>query len=307
MPEPLISIIIPTYNSAQYLPEALNSALAQSYTPIEILVIDDGSTDNTARVMSDYADATIYVRQPQSGPSKARNRGIEKAKGAYTAFLDADDIWLPQKLETQMRVLEQDPMAAMVYSRSTHFHDRTGKVLRVFPKEMHSGMLFDVLLAAPLLLLSSVVVRTKILKELGGFDECLKTAEDTHLYLRIAHQHRIIGVPEVLVRRRIHDSNLSNQVDVNIGTLSCLDRIVRLFPETDPKIYAAMAGAYRIRGKAMMLDYFHSSAYAACNRTARRLLSLRVWDTKIILYFLLTLFPGPLINFGRYLRQQHNA
>ncbi len=308
MTAPLISVIIPTYNSAPYLSEALESVFAQTHTCLEVLVIDDGSTDNTAAVMADYTDRTVYIRQVQSGPSRARNRGIAKAKGAYIAFLDADDIWLPAKLEKQLRAFQQDPEASLVYSRSVDFRDRTGKELRIYPREIHSGMLFDLLLTAPLFLLSSVVVRNQVLKELGGFDEGLTTAEDTHLYLRIARNHKIIGVPDVLVRRRIHDCNLKNRVDVAIGTLSCLDRIVRLFPETDPKIYPVMAGAYRNRGKAMMMNYFHSGFFAACNRTACHLLKLSIWDSRIIAYFLLTLLPRPLISFGRsILRRLSNA
>lgn len=303
MTAPLVSVIIPTFNAARYLPEALNSLLAQTHKRMEIFVIDDGSTDNTAKVMAGYADTTVYVRQARSGPSNARNRGIAAATGEYVAFLDADDIWLPSKLEKQLRALQQCPEAGLVYSRGVDFCNRTGKELRVYPKTMHSGMLFDLLLATHLLLLSSVVVRTQILKELGGFDESLTTAEDTHLYLRIARNYRIMGISDILVKRRIHDRNLSNLVDVDIGTLSCLDRIVRLFPETDPEIYPAMAMAYRKKGKAMMLDYFHSGAYAACNRTACRLLKLRMWDP-FIFYFLLTLFPCSLINFGRSIRKR---
>jgi glycosyltransferase involved in cell wall biosynthesis len=304
MTAPLISVIIPTYNSAPYLPEALDSVLAQTYTPIEVLVIDDGSTDNTTAIMARYGDQAVFIRQARSGPSGARNKGIAEAKGAYIAFLDADDTWLPSKLKKQLMALQQDPEAALVYSRSVDFQNRTGKEIGVYPRKMHSGMLFDLLLTAPLFGLPSVIIKTRILKELGGFDEGLTTAEDTHLYLRIARNHRIIGVPDILVRRRIHDRNLSNRVNVEIGTLSCLDRIVRLFPETNPRIYPVMAMAYRNKGRAMMLDYFHSGVYAACNQTARSLLGMRIWDARIILYFLLTLFPGSLINSGRFLRKR---
>mgnify|MGYP002641625707 CR=1 FL=1 len=304
MTAPLISVIIPTYNSAPYLSEALDSVLAQTHTCIEVLVIDDGSTDNTAAVMADYTDRTVYIRQVRAGPSRARNRGIAEAKGAYTAFLDADDTWLPSKLEKQLSILQREPEVGLIYSRSVDFRDQTGEELRVYPKEMHSGMLFDLLLEAPLFGLPSVVVRTRVLKELGGFDEGLRTAEDTHLYLRIARNHKIIGVPDILVRRRIHDRNLSSRVDVDIGTLSCLDRIVKLFPETDPKIYPAMGRAYRNRGKDMILGYFHSGAYAACNQTAHRLLRLKIWDPCIMLYFFLTLFPRFFIKSGRFLWKQ---
>jgi glycosyltransferase involved in cell wall biosynthesis len=299
-----VSAIIPTFNSANYLRDAINSALDQTYSALEVIVIDDGSTDETVSVIKSFADRVIYIRQEQSGPSSARNRGIATATGEYVAFLDADDIWLPSKLEKQLHALQQEPEAGLVYSRSVDFDDSTGEELRFYPKEMHSGMLFDLLLIAPLLLLSSVVVRTRVLKELGGFDEGLRTAEDTHLYLRIAQNYRIIGVPDILVKRRIHDRNLSNRMDIAIGTLSCLDRIVRLFPETNPRIYPAMAMAYRNRGKAMMLDCFHSGAYAVSNRTACHLLRLGIWDCRIMCYFLLTLFPMPLISLGRSIRKR---
>jgi|APSaa5957512622_1039677.scaffolds.fasta_scaffold04427_4 glycosyltransferase involved in cell wall biosynthesis len=302
----MVSVIIPTFDSAEYIPAAIESVLFQTYSNIEIIVINDGSTDNTKDILRPYLNKIVYLEQKNTGPAAARNLGIDKAHGDFIGFLDADDVWMPSKLEKQLRSLQQDPKAGLVYSKFVDFHHRSRKELGVYPREMHSGILFDLLLTTPLLLLSSVIIRTRVLKELGGFDEGLTTAEDTHLYLRIARNYRIIGVPEILVRRRIHDRNLSNRVDVDIGTLSCLDRIVRLFPETDPRIYRTMAIAYQNRGKAMMLDCFHSDAYAACNRTARRLLRLRIWDSSIMFYFLLTLFPGPLISFGRSIRKRQS-
>ena len=300
---PLISVIIPTHNCAAYLPEALNSALSQTYPRIEILVVDDGSTDNTAAIMARYADQTIY-RQEQSGPSCARNRGIAKATGPYIAFLDADDIWVPSKLEKQFFVFDQHPETGLVYSRSVGFSNETGEKLGVYPKTVYSGMLFDRLLVAPLFYLPSVITKTRILTDLGGFDEDLITAEDTHLYLRIARCHSIIGIPDILVRRRIHNKNLSYRSDINFGTLSCLDRIAHLYPETHPRVYPAMLRAYRNRGTSLMLEYFNSGAYGACHRTAQRLLNLRIWDAKILLCFVLTFFPGRFIESVRFLRRQ---
>jgi glycosyltransferase involved in cell wall biosynthesis len=299
-----VSVIIPTYNSAKYILDAIESVFAQTYSNLEIIVVNDGSTDTTKDILRPYRNEFVYLEQNNAGPAAARNFGIDNARGDFISFLDSDDIWAANKLERQMEVFFSNPDVGMVYSKFVDFHDRSRKELSVYPRELHSGMLFDLLLTTPLLLLSSIVVRTKILKELGGFDEGLITAEDTHLYLRIARNYRIIGVPDILVRRRIHDHNLSFRVDVDIGTLSCLDRIVRLFPETDPRIYPAMARGYRNRGKAMMQDYFHLGAYAACNRTARRLLSMKIWDTRIMLYFFLTIFPGPFINSGRSLRKR---
>ena len=303
MTTPLISVIIPTYNSAPYLSEALDSVLAQTHTRIEVLVIDDGSTDNTAAVMAGYTDRTVYIKQMQSGPSRARNRGIAKAKGAYTAFLDADDMWLTSKLEKQLSVLKQNPEAGLVYSKSVDFHDRTGKELRVYPREMHSGMLFDLLLESPLFGLPSVIVRTQILKELGGFDEGLTTAEDTHLYLRIARNHKIIGTPDILVKRRIHDHNLSNRVDVDIGTLSCLDRIVRLFPETNPRIYPAMSMAYREQGESYDAGLFPFRGL--CRLQPDRPSSLQLEDMEYLHHALF--FSHPFSRVPDKLRTGHSA
>ena len=303
MAKPLISVIIPTYNSATYLPQALDSVFAQTHNNLEVLVIDDGSTDNTPAVIAPYANRIVYMRQAQAGPSKARNLGIARARGIYTAFLDADDTWLPSKLEKQLRVLQHNPEVGMVYSRSVNFHNRTGEELGIHPKKMHSGILFDFFLTTPVSILSSVLVRTCLLKELGGFEEGLTTAEDTHLYLRIARNYKIVGVPDILVRRRIHDKNLSGRIDVQIGTLDCLDHIARLYPETNPKIYSPMAKAYQSRGKSMMLDLFHSGAYAYCNQTGRHLISLRVFDFYIMAYYLLTLLPRPLIETCRRMKQ----
>ena len=118
---PLVTVIIPVYNASLYLPQALDSVFAQTHARMEVIVIDDGSTDNTAKLMAGYADRTVYIKQKRSGPSKARNRGITEAKGLYTAFLDADDTWFPHKLEKQLKALQRDSGAALVYSRSVDF------------------------------------------------------------------------------------------------------------------------------------------------------------------------------------------
>jgi glycosyltransferase involved in cell wall biosynthesis len=304
MTKPLVSVIIPTYNSGKYLSEALESVFSQIYAHMEVIVIDDGSTDETAKVLDAYAGRATCIRQERAGPSKARNTGIGAAKGEYTAFLDADDLWHRDKLKKQIAALEEDPEAALVYSKSVDFEDLTGRELHVYPEKMHSGNLFDTLLSGPLFGLPSVLVKTKILKDIGGFDENLTTAEDTHLYLRIARHHKIIGIPDILVKRRIHDNNLSHRVDVEIGTLDCLDRFVDLVPNTNPRIYPPMAKAYLNRGKAMMLDYFHSGEYIACNRTSRRLLKLKIYDPRIVGFFFVTLLPSPLIRSSRTIRQR---
>jgi len=292
--EPLVSVVIPTHNAAQYLGEALESVFSQSYGNLEILVVDDGSTDGTAALLGSFASRLTYLSQEKSGPSKARNTGITNARGEYVAFLDADDIWLSNKIEKQVEILQKNPDAAFVYAQSQDFDDQTDRETTVHPENVCSGNLFEMLLVRPLVTLSSVVMKSSILLDVGGFDEALATAEDTHLYLKIARNYKIIGIPEILVRKRKHKKNLSDRIDVEIGSLACLDRIVRTFPDTEPGKYLPMRNAYLIKGKAMMLDYFYSGAYAKCRMTARKLFRMRLFSPELIGYFVLTLFP-PLI------------
>src|SRR5271156_2034659 len=102
MSRPAVSVIIPTYNYGRFVTEAVDSVLAQSYTDHEVIVVDDGSVDDTPERMQPYAERVRYLRQPNQGPSAARNNGIEAARGEYVAFLDADDLWHPRKLEAQL-------------------------------------------------------------------------------------------------------------------------------------------------------------------------------------------------------------
>src|SRR5436309_855641 len=115
----LVSVVIPTFNSADYLVQAIQSVLAQTYQDFEILVVDDASTDHTEEAIQPFADRVIYLRQERGGPSVARNRGILQAKGELIAFLDADDLWRPNKLARQVEYLNQHPEACLVYTDFT--------------------------------------------------------------------------------------------------------------------------------------------------------------------------------------------
>src|ERR1035437_9168643 len=109
MPNPTVSVIIPAYNSAAYLEDAIQGVMAQTFRDIEIIVINDGSTDQTGNIMSAYANQVVYIRQKNQGPSAARNRGINQANGKYVAFLDADDLYWPDKMSLQVGYLEAHP------------------------------------------------------------------------------------------------------------------------------------------------------------------------------------------------------
>ncbi len=288
---PSVSVIIPTYNSAEFLSDAIDSALAQTYGDMEIIVINDGSTDDTRDVLEKYAGHIIYLEQKNGGPAKARNKGIGFAKGEYIAFLDADDIWLPSKLEEQMSTLASHPDAALVYSRMINFDQAFEKPSFLWPKTVYSGHIFDELLVEDCILLSSVVVKASVLREVSGFDEGLLTAEDWNFYLKVAKRHEIVGIDKAFVKRRMHTSNLSERVDVNIGTLDSLDRLIDMFPDIAPGNYPQMRRAYLQRGMDLAQNYFYRSQYARCHQTCGKVRLVSGHEKVIFTYWFITLLP----------------
>jgi glycosyltransferase involved in cell wall biosynthesis len=207
---PKISVIIPSYNSAIYLPEAIESVLAQTYKDFEIIVIDDGSTDNTKDVVKPYLDRITFLKGPNGGPCKARNRGIRKSSGEFVAFLDADDIWYPDKLECQMAVFSKNPNYDMVHSDASYSRTYTSKEDRTWysiKKCVKVGWVFSELLSECFIILSSVIVKRKSLERARLFDEHVERWHGYDLYLRIAVESQIGLVNKPLFFRRIHESN----------------------------------------------------------------------------------------------------
>ncbi len=301
---PLISVIIPAYNNGQFLREALSSVFAQGMSPeIEIIVVNDGSTDNTAEIIRGYGSSLIYVEQKNSGPAAARNAGVALAGGEYIAFLDADDVWAPTKLEEQMRIFSLRPEAALVYCQFESFGQSYDVGASPWPKKVYSGRLFDKLLVESFIPLPSVVIKTSVIRALGGFDEDLLTAEDTNLWIRVARSHEIAGIEKALVKRRLHGNNLSERVDIHVGTLDNLDRVVRLFPDTEPSRCPQMKKAYVSRGTELVKEYFYKSQYAKCHETCKRIRAVSPYDGLIFRYWLATLLGPALIERLRKMRR----
>jgi len=297
--DPKVSVIIPSYNSAQFLPDAIESVLAQTYRNTEVIVVNDGSTDSTRQVVNGYGNLITYIEQPNGGAANARNAGLSSSLGEYIAFLDADDIWLPHKLEKQMATFSLYPDVALVYSQMINFDEVSHEESLPWPETVHSGKIFDELLVKSFILLSSVVLKASVIKEVGGFDEDLITAEDTNLYLRIGRKFEIAGQNEVLVRRRMHGGNLSERVDIDIGTLENLDKVVGLFPDTAPQYYPPMKRAYVSRGKELVREYFHKSEYAKCHAACKKVTAISHYEKLILIYWCLTLLPPFLLDWVR--------
>ena len=199
---PLVSVIIPTYNRARQVCNAIDSVLAQAYRPIEIIVVDDGSIDDTSSAVAGYGDAVRYLRQENGGPSHARNTGIASARGEVIAFLDSDDLWYPEKLARQVEVLRGDPRIGAV-DCSFFLLDRGGStVFPVIRGPECEGNALEVMLLRGRCTSSTILIRTSCLREVGPFNEHLRGAEDWDLWLRLARRYRMawISTPLTILR-----------------------------------------------------------------------------------------------------------
>jgi glycosyltransferase involved in cell wall biosynthesis len=206
---PAVSVIIPSFNRAWCLGEAVDSVLAQEFRGFELIVVDDGSTDGTPRLLAAYGDAIRVLRRENGGVSAARNAGIAAARAALIAFLDSDDLWLPGKLAQQVAFFARHPEALICQTEETWV--RNGR--RVNPGKRHrkrGGMIFEPSLALCLVSPSAVMVRRELFDRVGLFDETLPACEDYDLWLRVACRHPIhlIDSP-LIVKRGGHSDQLS--------------------------------------------------------------------------------------------------
>ena len=207
----MISVIVPTYNRAQQLPRALDSILCQSCSPKEIIVVDDGSTDETSALMTSEYPEIVFIQQQNTGVSSARNVGIKRASGDWIAFLDSDDEWLPEKLEIQMKALYENPGKKICHTNEIWI--RNGK--RVNPKKKHEkfgGWIFQKCLPLCCISPSSVIIHKSIFKEIGLFDYSLPVCEDYDLWLRITARNPVLYIEEpFLIKYGGHEDQLSKK------------------------------------------------------------------------------------------------
>jgi glycosyltransferase involved in cell wall biosynthesis len=254
---PTVSVIIPTYNRARYIGEAVESVLEQESAgcEVEVIVVDDGSTDNTREVLERYGDRIVYRRIENSArPAVPRNLGIGLAKGELIAFQDSDDRWAPDKLRRQLSVFA-DPEVMLSYGNAaTMSQDGVAGADVVVPEaDMRDGLVFDDLLASNFISTLTVIVRREMFERAGGFDEsmALRGLEDYQLWLRMATVGKFKGVPAVLAHYRQHDDNISRVPEVmayqrQINTYESLRRL-RLSAMQRRRWHDRLAGLYRAK------------------------------------------------------------
>ena len=206
----MVSVIIPTFNRSAQVLEAVSSVLGQERVPAQVIVVDDGSTDDTADALGVFGSRIRLIRQPRKGVSGARNRGVLEAQHPWLAFLDSDDLWLPGKLSTQLDYLSMHPEIRICQTEEIWL--RNGR--RLNPKKYHrkpQGHCFHLLLERCLVSPSAVMIHRSLFDQVGGFDEHLVACEDYDLWLRIGLRHPI-GLVEkpLVVKRGGHPDQLSS-------------------------------------------------------------------------------------------------
>jgi glycosyltransferase involved in cell wall biosynthesis len=224
--DPLVSIIIPTYNRAWIVRDAIDSVLGQTYADFELIVVDDGSTDRTPQILDAYGDRLRVIHQANQGVSAARNRGIGDSSGPLIALLDSDDIWLPEKLTVQVDFFKRYPAALICQTEEIWI--RNG--LRVNPGKRHrkpSGMIFEPSLELCLVSPSAVMVRRELLEEVGLFDENLPACEDYDLWLRLGCRFPVYLIDKPLtIKRGGHEDQLSRQSSLDRYRIRSLVKLI---------------------------------------------------------------------------------
>ena len=235
-----VSVIIPTYNRGWILKEAVDSVMAQEYKDFELIVVDDGSTDNTSDVLAFYGNDVKALFQKNKGVSAARNRGIAEASGQFIAFLDSDDLWLPQKLSTQVEFFNQTPDAWICQTEEIWI--RNG--IRVNPKKRHkkpSGMIFEPSLELCLVSPSAVMIRRSLFDRVGCFDEALPACEDYDLWLRISCRFPVHLIDRsLIIKRGGHGDQLSSMVGLDKFRIKAIEKIVKSNRLSDDQYRAAV-------------------------------------------------------------------
>jgi glycosyltransferase involved in cell wall biosynthesis len=256
-----VSAVIPVYNGADYLSEAIRSILSQTRPPIECLVVDDGSTDATGDVVREFGDDVAYVEQEREGVSAARNRGARLARGDLIGFLDHDDVWLPTKLERQVQALEDS--GGVLSICAIRVVDERGNILRTQHLRARDDLLTGMLMfdgTETVSCSSTGLVRREDLLRMGGFDPALSVSADWDLLFRVLLGGPIAYVDEPLVRYRMHDTNMSHNIAVMESDMTYAfakafadPRLPNTLRARKRRAYAALhrmiAGSYLSRGQ----------------------------------------------------------
>jgi glycosyltransferase involved in cell wall biosynthesis len=207
---PLVSVIIPNYNHASYIADAIHSVLAQEYPHVEVIVVDDGSTDNSCEVIGSFGQRVRAIWQKNQGLSAARNTGIQIAQGEYIALLDADDMYEPDFLSTLVPLLQANPHVGACHCGYQFVDHRNRPLAQREARSIPAEEFYTTLLGGNFLVPEAILVRRSCYEDVGPFDTSLRASEDWDLWLRIARDFKIMGTTRILTRHRILPGSMSS-------------------------------------------------------------------------------------------------
>lgn len=296
---PLVSAVIPAFNAQRHIADAVRSALAQTYEPLEIIVVNDGSTDDTAAVLSEFASDIICIDQPNRGAAVARNEGIRRARGDYIAFLDADDRWLPGKLTAQMVALAAHADFPVAHTDSMVI-DEQGQTVKPSAnrrRQSRNGMVFDEFFLCPiaLALTSSVVMRRECFDTLHGFNPEYPIFQDYDFFLRTALHFPIFYLDQTLVQYRLTPSSLTRtNLAANIAEQeTILNRLIadhRAYFESHASLLDCKWDRFHYEAGRMLLQH------GLYRESRAHFLKCAAMQPKARFYASLTRAPAPLLS-----------
>lgn len=289
---PTVSVNLCCYNGERYLREALDSIVNQTYTDWELVIINDGSTDSTESIIREYIDRgypIVYHYQENHGLGYSRNRALELSRGEFIAFIDQDDMWLPEKLERQIPLFQRDLEVGIVISNVIEFNDAGRNNLVYRSHKPKTGYVFREVFSSNFIYLSSAVMRRKVLDTLNEwFDERFRYVEDGELFARICYKWKLDYVNQPLTKRRVH-KNMSMVLRPELSpkeTEMMIDKFIKIFPDFDKKF----------KNELILMRFYAQYHYALIDwregknrRVRERLRPFLFWKFKAIIPYLLSL------------------
>ncbi|MFH1847998.1 MAG: glycosyltransferase [Candidatus Omnitrophota bacterium] len=302
----LISTIIPTYNSEAFIKNTVESVLAQDYKNIELSIVNDGSTDNTEKVLRPYFDRIVYIKQENKGKSAALNLGIESAKGELLAFLDHDDLWLPHKLTRQYKYFRENPDVALIYSDLIIATDDGKQRLSSRRMKNKPGQACDFydLLTKNYITTSTIIIKKECILKVGLFDAKYMLSNDYDMYLRLARHYRFGYIEEPLTIYRQRQGNLTSRFSENMYQehIDIAKSISKLFPElklcSNPIWKKGLSEHYFEFG----IEHFYKHHYKEAGEKFFASLKYNKLNLKSMMYFLLTQVPPNFLDLMRRLK-----
>ncbi len=257
-----VSVVIPTYNYGRFIGEAIESVLGQTFPVFEIIVVDDGSTDNTEEIVAKFGDKVKYIKQKNGGVGLARNTGVKNSSGEFIAFLDADDRWLPQKVERQMELWQCDEEIGLISVGMREF-DEDGKTIGKYEKGQNGWCAEDILSFKSAMVGSgsAILIKRDVFEKVGGFDETkeMHPSEDWEFCYRVARKFKLAFLPELLVDYRNHGNN--GHLQIPKFERAMLLAFEKTFKDSSMEIQKLKGQSYGTLHKILAGSYFQAGNY----------------------------------------------